>query len=266
MKVKVVKASGKVEPFSRTKVVSSLVRSGVKPRLADKIVDEVSKSLPPVITTEDLYHRLLSVLRERDPSSALRYVLKKAIMMLGPEGYPFERYFAKLLAKYGYKTRVDVVVRGRCVAHEIDVVAEKGGKRYMIECKYHNSPGKRTDVQVALYVYARFLDLSEKFDAAWIATNTRLTLDAARYAKCVGMITTAWRYPPGSSLERMIEETGLYPITILTTLHGEARQKLLRLGVVTLEDLKKLTPSELARLAGITPREAEEVLLEAALL
>ena len=53
------------------------------------------------------------------------------------------------------------ILRGHCVSHEIDIVASKQEKQYMIECKYHNMPGIYTCLKEVLYTYARFLDLVE---------------------------------------------------------------------------------------------------------
>jgi len=264
--VEVVKASGEVEPYSRDKVVASLIRCGVPEGEASALAVEVERELPPRVTTHEIHRKLESLLRRRRPAHALRYVLRRAIMRLGPEGYPFEKYFARLLNKLGYSTWVNVVLEGRCADHEVDIVAEKGGRRYMIECKYHNAPGTRTDLKVALYVYARFLDLRDYFDVAWIVTNTKLTLEAVKYVECVGMRAVAWRYPEGRGLEALVEETRLYPITVLSSLGEEARRRLLASGYVTLEDLWRMDARELASIAGVGEEEAEEILEEAKLL
>lgn len=266
MSVEVVKASGDVEPFSREKVVASLVRSGVSRDRAEVIVDELVGVLPSRVSTREIYLWLRRVLRERFPRECMLYSLKEAIMLLGPEGYPFERFFAKLLGGIGYEVRVDVLLRGRCVKHEVDIVAIGGGRRYLVECKYHNSPGIKTDVKVALYVYSRFLDLKDYFDGAWIATNTKLTGDAIRYSRCVGMRVTAWRYPRDDGLESLIARTGLYPISVLLSLSPSYRRRLLRRGIVTVEDLKKLDTGELSVILGVSEDEAEVILGEARLL
>ena len=263
MGVKVVKATGEVEAFNREKVVSSLTKCGLRRGDAEELASEALSSLPAVVTTDEIHRRVLALLRKRYPRAAVRYVLRRAVMRLGPEGYPFERFFARLLERLGYRTRVDVIAGGKCVSHEIDVVAERGGKRYMVECKYHNAPGIRTDVKVALIVYARFLDLRDYFDGAWIATNTKLTKDAKDYAECVGIRVTAWGYPPGSSLEKLVEKTGLYPITALPNLPEDARRKLLSVGVVTIDDLLRLGVGELMLLTRMSTEEARSILSEA---
>jgi len=259
--VKVVKASGRIESYSRDKVVASIVKSGVEERVALKLVRQLEKDLPERVTTDEIHRRVVELLRRESPREALKYSLRRGIMKLGPSGYPFEKYFAKLLEALGYSTKTNVVLEGRCVTHEIDVIAVKGGVRYMIECKYHNTPGTYTGVQVALYTYARFLDLAGYFDMPWIVTNTKISNEAAKYASCVGMRVTAWGYPYRENLEEIVERTGLYPVTVLFSLTEEARRRLLEAGVVTVEDLRRLGPKEISSVTGM-PREAAEKILE----
>ncbi len=46
-------------------------------------------------------------------------------------------------------------------AHEVDVLAEKDGRRVGIEVKFHNEQGGKTDIKDALYVHARYEDLKQ---------------------------------------------------------------------------------------------------------
>jgi len=260
--VRVVKASGAIEAFDAAKLASSIARCGVPESEAWLLAREVEKGLPEEVSSGEVYARTLELLREKYPASALRYALRRGIMMLGPEGYPFEKYVARLLAKMGYAARTNIIAKGRCISHELDVVAEREGERVMVECKYHNTPGVKVDAKVALYVYARFLDLSDRFDKAWIVTNTKITEEAAAYAECVGMLVTAWRYPRERALEALVEAYGLYPITVLPSLSESARRSLLKKGIVALDDLLEAGPTALAA-AGLKPEEAEAVLAEA---
>lgn len=246
--VKVIKATGEVESFSREKLLRSLIRVGVARREAEEVLEEVSAGLGKVVTTGEIKMRTAGVLKRTNLRAFLRYRLRDAMLSLGPEGYPFEQFFARLLSEYGYKVETNLVVRGRCVSHEIDVVAEGNGKRFLVECKHHSAPGKRTDVKVALYVHSRFLDLRDHFDGAWIATNTKLTADAIRYSECMGMRLTAWRYPRDDGLERMIEEKELYPLTVLTSLTKRDMGVLLSAGVVLVRELAGLEQGVLEKL------------------
>jgi predicted RecB family endonuclease len=55
-------------------------------------------------------------------------------MSLGPSGFLFEQFFSEILKNYGYKTKINVFLKGKIITHEIDIIAEKN-KKYMIECK-----------------------------------------------------------------------------------------------------------------------------------
>ncbi|OYT30817.1 MAG: ATPase [Thermofilum sp. ex4484_79] len=258
-KVYIIKASGKIEEYKPEKIYHSLIRTGVDESIARDIVSDVSKFVKNGMTTRHIYQHTIRLLRERKMSYAQKYTLREAIMRLGPEGYPFEHYFAKILEDYGYTVKTNRVIRGKCVSHEIDIVAVKDGKRYLIECKYHNNFGTKTDVKVALYVYARFLDLEEYFDRAWIATNTKLSLDAIDYAKCVNMKVTAWHYPYNESLEKLIERKKLYPVTILFDLNDEMKLRLLKSGIVFLREFVNTDHKLLSLILGISPREVRQI-------
>ncbi len=260
----VVKRDGRWEPFSREKLVASLVRSGLSREEAEEIASLVEQRAPRVVSARELHRIVKRLLAARHPLAVKRYVLKRALMRLGPEGYPFEKYFARLLEARGFEARTNLVVKGRCVEHEVDVEAVKDGRRYMVECKYHNSPGIYTGLKVVLYVRERLRDLSGRFDEAWVATNTRFSVEAIQYARCAGVRLTAWGYPPGWSIQELVEGPGLYPVTVLEELGVDARRRLLSAGLVTLSDLVAAGPGRVAALLGWPLGAAERILREAA--
>ena len=246
----VVKASGEKEELDVEKVRKTCLRAGASKELADKIAREVEKRAYDGITTGEILGLTLKLL-EDEPEAATRYDLKRAVMSLGPTGFPFEKFIAEVLQNYGYKTRVGEIIRGRCVNHEVDVVAEKDGKRYLVECKYHNAPGIHTDLKVALYTHARFLDLGDNFDQAWLVCNTKLTADARRYAKCAGLKVTSWGYPRRESLERMIEGKKLYPATILRSVGSHEKGQLFQSGIILVKDLLGYGSEELEKVTKL---------------
>ena len=166
-------------------------------------------------------------------------------MDLGPSGYPFEKFVGKLLQAQGYDCRVNVIQEGKCVSHELDVVAVKNNVRYMIECKYHSGADRKSDVKVPLYIHSRFQDVKAVWEKEYpgenyygmVVTNTRFTDDALHYARCAGMKAVSWDYPEGNSLKDQIDKTGLHPITALSTLRKTEKQELLDQGVVLCRDL-----------------------------
>jgi Holliday junction resolvase len=267
--IRVLKNSGQMEPFDPKKVERSLRNSGADGKLIDLILSQINQEIYDGITTRKLYDRIYGLLRKAKQSVGDRYNLKSAIAELGPTGYPFEKFIARILDNSGYQTQTNIIAPGKCVTHEIDVVAVKGKERLMVECKFHARPEGRSDVKVALYVKARFDDLvfganrsnqNLKFHKAWLVTNTKLTFDAITYGECVGLKMLAWSYPKNRSLQNLIEESGLYPVTSLSLLSADQKQKLLSRDIVLCHDILN-KKDEVAQLLGL-PRRAANLLFK----
>lgn len=259
--VKVKKADGTVEEYSEEKIRSSASRVGVAGELQDAMIEEIRGILYGGITTTEIFSIIKNYLGRRGEAHlATKYNLKGALAELGPSGYPFEKFVAELLTARGYTCEVNQILKGACVAHEVDVLAKKDGITWFIEAKFHKNPSQRTDVRVALYIHARYLDLAKNNDtqtAPWIITNTRFSTDALIYARCQDIALTSWGHPKGSSLVDWIESTKLHPVTMLDGLIDEDKRRLLEVGVVTCQ---QLISSELA--PTLIPKERyEQVLL-----
>lgn len=237
--ISVIKATGEKEEFSENKVKASIHRAGIDQSLQEKVLAHVKNNLHENITTKEIYSHIIEFLGNTSPFAKTKYSLKQAIMALGPTGYPFEDYLSKILSSLGYEILTRVILQGKCISHEIDVVAQKGGHRVMIEAKYHNLPGNKTDVHVAMYTKARFDDVLERnnLNQAWLITNTKLSIDAITYALCMGMKVTSWNYPEGESLRELIDQQALIPITALNSLSLAQKQMLLTQHIVLCKDL-----------------------------
>jgi len=240
--VYVVKATGEKEAFDEIKLRNSIKRAGVADNLQDEVVSHIKKNLYNNITTKKIYEHILEFLKKtNDPFIASKYGLKQAIMSLGPTGYPFEDLVGGILKTKGYETELRQILIGKCITHEIDIVAQKSGtdKKIMIEAKFHNMPGSKTDVHVALYTKSRFDDIKEKngLIQAWIVTNTKATTDAISYAACENIKIISWNYPEGESLRELIEESRLVPISALTTLTLAQKQHFLSKHIVLCKDI-----------------------------
>lgn len=238
----VIKATGEREPFSQEKLIQSARRAGVPEALEGELLQVVNAHVYNDIHTSEIYKDILNFLSKKAPHIKARYSLKQAIMDLGPTGFPFEDYIARLLDALGYETMTRQIIRGKCISHEIDVIASKQGidpRKIMVEAKFHNSIGVKTEVHVSMYTQARFDDIreKEKFDEVWLVTNTKATTDAIAYAGCAGMKIISWEYPEEESLRELIERYALHPITALTTLSQMEKQMLLQEGVVLCTDL-----------------------------
>jgi hypothetical protein len=243
----VTKASGEILPFSQEKLKRSLLRAGATEDLTDTIIGELTPQLYEGVPTKKIYKWAIRALKNKSKKVAGKYQLKRAIMELGPSGYPFEKFIGEILKKQGYATQVSKIVQGKCVSHEVDVVAEKDDHHFMIECKYHNQPGTVSDVKIPLYIQARFKDVeaawsqlpghSGKFHQGWVVTNTRFTVDAIQYGNCAGLKLLGWDYPANNSLRVQIDKLGLYPITCLTSLTKHEKQMLLDRRIVLCQEI-----------------------------
>lgn len=247
MTATIIKASGESEAFQKDKLLQSLMRAGASNILAEKVASEVAKGLRNGMSTKHIYKKAHELLRRAARPVAGRYHLKSGIMELGPSGFPFEIYVSEILKQNGFEVLVGKIVEGHCVNHEVDVIAQKDNRHFMIECKYHNSPGMVCDVKIPLYIQARFQDVEarwklipghgEKFHQGWVVTNTRFTTDAIKYAACSGLNLVSLDFPQRGSLRDMIEETGLYPLTCLTTLTQQEKKLLLEKKIVLCRDI-----------------------------
>ncbi len=239
----ILKASGERELFKEDKIKTSLKRIGLSPAKQELILGSIKPKLYQNIPTHEIYTLIKKQLGEVEPSGEIRYRLKRAIMEMGPTGYPFEGFVSNLLKVYGYETELGVKLSGECVTHEVDVLAKKQGRVYFVECKDHNQPGLRSDVKVTLYVQARGEDLQTKLGngkiyGTWLFTNTKFSADAVAYAECKKMRLTGWNYPNSKdSLQAMVEAKNLYPITVLQTLTVDQKKLLLQQNLVLVKEL-----------------------------
>lgn len=244
----VVKKNGDIESYSEEKVIHSMNRVGVPHNLQPEVLSHIrSKFKGEYVTTDELFHHIFEFLEPRDKRSTLRFNLRQAIFDLGPTGFPFEKYIARIFQSLGYKTTVGSFMDGECVQHEIDVLIEKDGKKEIVEVKFHNDGGIKTDIRVALYTYARYLDVKTKNNIAgvWVMTNTKLSTDAIHYAKCKGVKTLGWNYPNGESLQDFVEKPKMYPITVLPELTHEERRILIEDNIILCSDLLALSEQEI---------------------
>ena len=263
--MKIVKYSGKVEEFDSEKIKRTIVNAGGSKKLAEEAVREVVKQYHEGMTTKEIMKILLGLLK-KEPGVAERYDLKRAIMSLGPSGFPFEIFFAHVLNHYGYETRIGEKLIGNNIAYEIDIIAQKiafgkPGKKFLVECKYHNKPGIMTKIRYAKKTYGTFLALKDyNFDQPWLATNTKCSFDTIDYAKSVNLKITSWTYPKDESLLILIENQKLYPITILQSLPNRIKEKLYNSKILIAQDLLQYSLDELKQKLQLPEKEIKEII------
>jgi hypothetical protein len=245
--LEITKSSGEHVKFSLDKLRNSLKRTGADKQTVDQIIDKVRDELYQGISTKEIYNRAYALLKKKKSYLASKYKLKKAIYELGPTGFPFERFVSAILKYSGYKTEVDNVLQGKCVTHEIDVIAHKDNQTTIIECKFHSEQGLNCNVKIPLYINSRYQDVKTYWKSnprhqtsltkGWVVTNTRFTEDALKYGNCCGLYLVSWDYPKNDGLKDRIDRLGLYPITVSTLLTNREKQFLLSRDVVLCREL-----------------------------
>lgn len=269
MSVNVIKADGTVEPFKVDKLRHSLKRAGAAPTEVNEIVLKIESILHDRIKTQEIYRIAFELLRASDAPVRARYTMRRALFGLGPTGFPFEDFLARLFTVEGYDTKTRVVIRGNCVEHELDVAGFRSDHSFIAEAKFHSKMGIKSDLQVAMYSYARYLDLKNQkicFDDQcgirdfYLITNTKFTTTAESYAECVGIKLLSWDYPKNDTLHDRIQAVKLYPITVLQSLSMSQKRSLIDRNIITCRELKN--KPFMLRHAHISTKKRERVMAE----
>ena len=269
--MKIVKQSGNIVEFNKDKLKSSLLKSGANKFVVDEVLQVIENQIYEGISTKKIYKLAFALLKKSSNSHAARYNLRAAIQLLGPAGFFFEKFIARLFISEGYLAQTNIFLSGKCVGHEIDVAVMKNNCVEMIECKFHSGKDANSDVKVPMYILSRFNDLkdrnhliytkNDKILGCWIVTNNRFTLDAITFAKCSGLKLLSWDYPEKSSLKKIIDEKQLYPITCLTTLTMAEKHKLLVLDVILAKEI--IGNIEILEKIGLSSNRIKNVINEA---
>lgn len=236
------KISGELEPFEIQKLEKSLKKSGATKKEVQTIIKIISPMIYNGISSDVIYGKAYFLLKKLNNITASKYSLKRAIFDLGPTGYPFEKLVGALLKEKGFKTKVGVTINGECVTHEIDILAEKNGNIYAVECKFHSDAKAVSNIKVPLYINSRFLDIQKQWNSnvknkthlkqGWLVTNTRFTQDAINYGNSIGLRMLSWDYPKNNGISKNIDEFGLYPITVLTSLKKNEKLQLIKNNII----------------------------------
>lgn len=267
--MKIIKSHGKSVPYDSQKVRASIIRTGAKPAVADRVVVEVEKRMRDGMTTKELYGMVFEELRKESLCYACRYNLRTAILKMGPAGFKFEKYVAAILRAYKYDARVpEGEMDGSCVKHEIDVIAEKSGRAMFIEAKFRNHFSHNVNLKDTMATWSRFMDLvdgasvgkSMHFDEAWIVTNARFSDRAKQFGVCKGIHMIGWSYPQERSFQGMVDYTTLYPVTVLGDLKEGELEKMSDARMMLCREVADHEPDELAQKIDITPERASDLI------
>ncbi len=270
MPIQITKADGTVEYFKLEKLRRSLRRSGAQPDEVNTVIAELTPSLHDGISTQEIYRNAFRLLHHSGSPVAARYSLRRALFNLGPTGFPFEKFLCRLFALDGYTTTTGSIIQGKCAQHEIDISAYKTDHSFVGEAKFHARPGIKSDLQVAMYSYARLIDLQDQkicFDDIcgikefWLITNTKFTSAARDYGNCVGLKLLSWDYPKKDNLHDRIQRAGVYPITVLQELSAKQARILIERDIILCSDL--VSKPHILKVLHLPKRRYESVLNEA---
>jgi hypothetical protein len=289
------KSDGTIQIFDEKKLITALTKAGAKyivaKEISDHVLDKCRQADHPedLVKSEYIYHLAFKQLKNISRRSALKFSLKKAMLELGPSGFPFEEFVAEMWRARGYTAITGQMVFGTCVAHEVDVIAWKNDELVMIEAKYHSDSGSRTDLKTILYVKARYDDIEKqtfttksfnlktiadeslknshvfekeaqhdtghdilmgkKLTEGWLITNTHFSDTAIIYANCNNLKIMSYDYPEDNSLQDIVMEYKLYPKHCM----HEARS--LRVG-----DIAKKRSLQYLRRWGVCCNSCEQIL------
>ena len=270
MPVSITKADGTVEYFKVEKLRRSLRRAGASPSEINEIVSEVEEFLYDGVQTQEIYRHAFALLRASKPPAAARYSLRRALFNLGPTGFPFEKFLARLFQEQGYNTKTGIIINGKCAPHEIDIAAYKTDHSFVGEAKFHSRPGVKSDLQVAMYSYARLMDLSAQkichedvcgIKEFWLITNTKFTSTAQDYGNCVGLKMLSWDFPKKNNLHDRIQKAGIYPVTVLQNISASQAETLIARDIILCRDI--LEHETVLRHLHLSKRKKEALLAEA---
>jgi len=269
--MKVTKFSGEIVNFDKDKLIHSLRKSGASEEAVIQVIHEIERELYEGIPTKKIYKFAFQLLKKFSNVHAARYNLRTAIQSLGPAGFFFEKFIAKVFECEGYQTQTNLILEGKCVTHEVDVLLKKENSVSMVECKFHGSQDAKTDVKVPMYILSRFNDLKDRdfqlfksnysIQNCWITTNNRFTDEAVKFASCSKLSLLSWDYPKGNSLKNKIDLNQIYPVTCLTTLTTAEKDKLLVQDIITALDL--IQHADWLSKIELSPNRIKNVLLEA---
>ena len=268
----IIKATGEREEFDSQKLKASLKRAGASDEITNQITEKIESELVDGMTTKEIYINAFRMLggEEGGKKAAAKYSLRKAVMELGPTGFPFEQFVAEIFRTKGFETTTDYIAKGVCADHEIDIVAWKDDELIFVEAKFHNELGIKSDLKVSLYINARWEDLAEqefeefgpkkKMTSGWLVTNTKFSESAVRYAKCRNMKLVGWNYPEQGNLQDLIEEAHLHPITCLNSSTPSDEKLLIEAGIVLCK--QALDNPDILKQAGLSDEKIARMIDE----
>lgn len=263
----VTKAGGFRQEFDKEKVVKTCLRMGADTQLAREVAERIEDHLYDGIPTGKILQMIFRFMRKNKPEVGHLFDLRKGLSLMSsmPE---FEKFVQILLANYDFDVSPNRILRGKCGEHEVDAVAKKNGVTFFVEAKHHSSYHSPTGLDESRIARAVLEDVTEgyelgvtdlKIDRAMIVTNTKYSDHAVIYGNCRNILQIGWSSPANGSLQSIIEEKKLYPLSCLRMLNFDLRTKLVYSGVVLIKQLFEKTPQEIAGKADLPPETVKKI-------
>jgi hypothetical protein len=235
---------------------------GASREIAEEVAGRVERSVYDGVSTSKVLQLTVRLLRGYRPAIRHFLDLRRGLSLMDskPE---FEVFVQVLLANSGFEVSPNMILAGKCVEHEVDAIAKRDEVTFFVEAKHHLKYHTLTGLDESRIARAILEDVVEGFelgscsvkvDRAMIVTNTRYSEHARRYGKCRDIVQIGWNSPVGLSLQSMIEENNLYPISCIRGLKRATRTKLVNKRIVLMKQLLEMKPLTLARETGI-PKE-----------
>jgi len=265
--LKITKASGSTQAFDSGKLCKSIQNAGADEETAKNVCEKVKNEIKPGDSTSKIFRKVFRYLSKENIELSARYALERAINSLGPAGFLFEQYIEAVLQSLGYETKRNVFIEGQCITHEIDVIADKGNERYLVEAKYRNGHKIKTHIDQVMYADARLADIKRKAQKESseytyhmiVMTNAYFTKNSIDYSECRDIKLFGWRYPKDVNLMTVADEYRLYPVTVLPSLTNNALGKFAKNKVILLQDLIPYSVDDLENKFGIDSAISEKL-------
>ena len=246
------KVDGSKQLFVKEKVVKTCLRMGASRKIAEMVANEVERNLSECISTEKIFQMTLRLLRKHEPIIQHLLDLRKGLSLMNsrPE---FELFIQILLRENRYEVTPNRIIRGKCGEHEVDAIAKKNDITYVVEAKHHINYHTPTGLDESRIARAILEDVTEgfefgrnslKIDRAMIITNTKFSEHARQYGECRKILQIGWNSPRNKSLQDMIEERRLHPLTCLRGLGKQIKRKLTAEGIILMKQLIEEEPEK----------------------
>ncbi|MFH2062927.1 MAG: ATP cone domain-containing protein [bacterium] len=252
--MEIVKSTGERVPFDPKKIQATIRRAGGSEQLSERVLQRVIPKVRNGMATKRLLAIVRKELRRENRLLAQRYNLRDGLMRLGPAGFKFEKYVASILNAYGWQAMVpEREYVGRCVSHEVDIVANRNGTCVMIEAKFRNRFADTVTLRDTMAAWARFSDLEDghrdsrscpHIDESWIVTNGEFTDRAQKFGQCKGLKMVGWS--GDESLAQMVDHAALYPVTVIDGLRQWELDRLAHSDLMLCREVAEEDPKKLS--------------------